>query len=70
MRFAADAASLTADQRFRQLAALLATGLLRVGAARPSSAAADAHPALEKPGNSAAAGLELPSETSVTVQPG
>ncbi len=64
MRPDADPLELTPDERLRQLAKLLAGGVLRL-LARDG---ADTHPAAEKPQNSGQNSLEVPVETRLTVQ--
>jgi hypothetical protein len=61
---------LTADERLRELAALLARGLLRLRDRRLLPDAASPHPLPEKTPESASNCLELPGETVLSVHTG
>jgi len=60
---------LTPEERGRRVAALLATGLLRLGSSLPQPTSPPP-PAPENPPESGANPLAVPPEKSVTVTPG
>ena len=70
MRPSHDPASLTPEQRFRELAAVLAAGLRRLREPRTPAAGPGTHPAPEKPSESGANCLEVPGETVLSVHTG
>jgi hypothetical protein len=63
-------AALSPDERFRQLARLLAAGLLRLRDRPAEPAGSGSSPAPEKPPESAANRLELSAETRLSVHTG
>jgi hypothetical protein len=65
-----DPFALSAADRFRELARLLATGVLRLRARPPSPATPDQHPAPKNLPNSVPNCLELCPETRLSVHTG
>lgn len=66
MPYRADAARLTADERFREVASILAIGVLRLR----QRASLPNENVPKKPVESFAAGLEVPDETVLSVHTG
>jgi hypothetical protein len=65
-----DPASRTPEERFGELASLLATGLLRLHARPTYPADLGEHPGSKKPPESSPNGLALPNETVLSVHTG
>jgi len=66
MHHCADAARLTPDERLREVASILAIGVLRLR----QRAALPTDDAPKKPAELPAAGLEVPDETALSVHTG
>jgi hypothetical protein len=65
-----DDSSLTPEQRFSEVATILAAGVLRLAARRTLADEPASHPPAENPAESSFPGLEVPGESVLSVHNG